>query len=417
MSRAPRSAAARRSWGEDDTGCTILHLDMDAFFVAVELLDRPELHGQPVIVGGQQRGVVAAASYEARRYGIHSAMPASRARALCPDLVVLPAQRGRYSEVSEQVMQILSEVTEVVEQLSIDEAFLDVRPAIRRMGPPTEIARWLRREIRSRLELPASVGLATTKHVAKLASAHAKPDGLLLIPEAATVGFLHSLPAGALWGVGERAQQSLAAHGIETVYDIAHTTERELRSILGQAAARRLLDLAWGRDPRRVTPGREEKSIGTESTFPADVTDRAELGRVLLGQAHACGARLRKAGFSARRVSIKVRFPDFTTLTRSRTLVDPTDTAHDLHAAASDLLAALQLPRAGVRLLGLRAEQLQHAEAGVQTALDFQDSADSAAAERAMDGVRARFGNQVLLPASLLTSRRSTTAQRSGDLF
>ncbi|ROR71850.1 DNA polymerase IV [Bogoriella caseilytica] len=416
MSRAPRSAAARRSWGEDDTGCTILHLDMDAFFVAVELLDRPELHGRPVIVGGQQRGVVAAASYEARRYGIHSAMPASRARALCPDLVVLPAQRGRYVEVSRQVMQILSEVTETVEQLSIDEAFLDVRPAIRRMGPPTEIARWLRREIHTRLDLPASVGLASTKHVAKLASAHAKPDGLLLIPAAATVDFLHSLPAGALWGVGERAQQSLAAHGIETVRDIAHTTEGELRSILGAAAARKLLDLAWGRDPRPVQPGREEKSIGTESTFPQDVSDRAELGRVLLSQAHACAARLRKAGFAARRVAIKVRFPDFTTLTRSRTLADPTDTAHDLHGAAMELLAAVQLPRGGVRLLGLRAEQLQHADVGVQMALDFEEGADSAAAERAMDGVRARFGNQVLLPASLLTSRRSTTADASGDI-
>lgn len=416
MSRAPRSAAARRSWGEDDTGCSILHLDMDAFFVSVELLDRPELRGRPVIVGGQQRGVVAAASYEARRYGIHSAMPAARARALCPDLVVLPAQHGRYSAVSRQVIQILSEVTDVVEQLSIDEAFLDVRPAIRRMGPPTEIARWLRREIWARLQLPASVGVATTKHVAKLASAHAKPDGLLLIPGAATVDFLHSLPVGALWGVGERAQESLSAHGIETVRDLAHTTEVELRAILGRAAAQRLLDLAWGRDPRPVRPGREEKSIGTESTFPVDISDRAELGRVLLAQAHACAARLRKAGYAARRVAIKVRFPDFTTLTRSRTLADPTNTAHDLHGAAVDLLTALEVPSGGVRLLGLRAEQLQHAELGLQAAFDFEESADSAAAERAMDGVRARFGNDVLVPASLLTSRRSTTADASGDI-
>lgn len=416
MSRAPRSAAARRSWGEDDAGCTILHLDMDAFFVAVELLDRPDLHGRPVIVGGEQRGVVAAASYEARRYGIHSAMPAARARALCPELVVLPSQHGRYSEVSKQVMEILGEVTEQVEQLSIDEAFLDVQPAIRRMGRPTEIARWLRREIRTRLKISASVGLASTKHVAKLASTHAKPDGLLLIPEAATVDFLHSLPAGALWGVGERAQESLAAHGIETVHDIAHTTEMELRSILGQSAARRLLELSWGRDPRRVQPSREEKSIGSETTFPVDLTDRAELSRVLLRQAHACASRLRKAGFAARRVAIKVRFPDFTTVTRSRTLPDPTDTAHDLHGAALELLAAVQIPRGGVRLLGLRAEQLQHSDRGVQSVLDFEATADSAAAERAMDGVRARFGNQVLLPASLLTSRRSTTTKASGDI-
>ncbi|WP_098485223.1 DNA polymerase IV [Georgenia soli] len=416
MSRAPRSAAARRSWGEDDTGCTILHVDMDAFFVSVELLDRPELRGRPVIVGGDHRGVVAAASYEARAFGVHSAMPAARAKILCPQAVVLPGRHDRYGEVSREVMSVLSEVTPVMEQVSIDEAFLDVAGAVRRMGRPVEIARWVRQEVHRRCGVPASVGVAASKHVAKLASTHAKPDGLLLVPADATVPFLHSLPVGALWGVGEKTQEALERHGIETVAQLAATPVTVLHQTLGVAAGQRLHELAWGRDARQVQPTRVEKSVGTETTFAEDVTDRAHLEKMLLRQAHECAARLRAEEMVAWTVAIKVRHADFTTLSRSRTLQAPTDLAHDINAAARALLAGVDIPTAGVRLLGVRAERLAPAATtGVQGALD--DDPQRALAERAMDGVRARFGSQVVRPATLLDNKRhSAFNSASGDL-
>ncbi|MFD1719310.1 DNA polymerase IV [Georgenia deserti] len=419
MSRSPRSAAARRSWGEDDSGCTVLHVDMDAFFVSVELLDHPELRGRPVIVGGQRRGVVAAASYEAREFGVHSAMPATRARALCPQAVVLPGRHDRYREVSREVMAVLAEVTPELEQVSIDEAFLDVAGAIRRMGSPTAIARWIRREVRRRTGVPASVGVAGSKHVAKLASTHAKPDGLLLVPLEATVPFLHALPVGALWGVGEKSGEILDRHGIETVEQLAHTPLPQLHRILGVAAGQRLHELAWGHDERKVSAAHTEKSVGTESTFGEDITDRRALERVLLRQAHECAARLRAGRVFAGRVAIKVRHADFTTLSRSHTLPAPTDLAQDLYAAGRDLLAGVEIPAAGVRLLGLRAERLADGGVGIQPALD--EDPHRAQAERAMDGVRARFGSRGVLPATLLPTgdqrhRRSTTATNRGDI-
>jgi len=234
MSRAPRSAAARRSWGEDDSGANILHVDMDAFFASVELLERPELVGRPVIVGGRDgRGVVSAATYEARVYGVGSAMPMARALRLCPHAVVLPVRHDVYSRVSRRVMEILGEVTPVLERVSVDEAFLDVTGARRRMGPPVSIGRWIRRELRSRLGLPASVGIASTKFVAKLASSHAKPDGLLLVPADSTRDFLDVLPVGALWGVGDKSARALARWGIDDVRALAAADVHLLVKILG----------------------------------------------------------------------------------------------------------------------------------------------------------------------------------------
>ncbi|MFD1504125.1 DNA polymerase IV [Georgenia yuyongxinii] len=416
MSRAPRSEAARRSWGDDDAGCTILHVDMDAFFASVELLDHPELRGKPVIVGGQHRGVVSAASYEARAFGVHSAMPVTRARMLCPQGVFLPGRHQRYAEVSRQVMTVLGDVTPVMEPVSIDEAFLDVAGAVRRMGSPVAIARWIRAEVRARTGVTASVGAAGTKHVAKLASTHAKPDGLMLVPVAATLPFLHSLPVGALWGVGEKTRAVLERRGLETVADIAATPLAALHRMLGVAAGQKLHELAWGIDDRRVVPGRVEKSVGTETTFPEDITDRTILETVLLDQAHQCAARLRADAVLAATVSIKVRMADFTTLTRSRTLPAPTDLAHDLVTAVRDLLGAVSIPPDGVRLLGVRAERLVDARStGVQGALD--EDPQRARAERAMDGVRARFGPGVLRPASLMdTTRGSAFPGARGDI-
>ena len=418
MSRSPRASAARRSWGDDDSGAPILHVDMDAFFASVELLEHPELVGRPVIVGGDSgRGVVSAASYEARVYGVTSAMSMAEAHRRCPQAVVLPVRHGLYSRVSRRVMEILGRVTPMMEKVSVDEAFLDVSGARRRMGPPVAIARWIRAEVRERIGVPASVGVAATKFVAKLASSHAKPDGLLLVPADATRDFLDVLPVGALWGVGDKSARALQRWGIRDVRTLAATDVRRLEKILGTAAGRHLHDLSHGIDPRPVTPEHEEKSIGTESTFFETITDRAHARRVLLDQTHQCAARLRAGDLRGRVVVLKARGADFVTVTRSRTLTAPTDLARDLFAVVERLFDALPTPGGGFRLLGVRVEGLARADAGVQLLLD--DEPRRGAPERAADAVRRRWGAGVLAPASLLeapggASARASESSRTG---
>lgn len=399
MSRRP--AVTRRDWGTDDAGATILHVDMDAFFASVEVMDNPELAGKPVIVGGRERGVVAAASYEARAKGVHSAMPTSRALALCPEAIVVRGRHSRYREVSRQVMAVLESITPVIEQVSIDEAFLDVAGALRLLGSPTTIGRTIRSRIRAEVGVPSSVGIAGTKHVAKLASGFAKPDGLLLVPVAQTVPFLHSLPVGALWGVGARTEEQLRSRGVDTVEQLAQIPEPTLERWVGQAAGARLHALAWGIDKRAVTTGRVEKSISTESTFARDIRDAEELARIILRQSHECAARLRHGGFSATRVTLKVRYADFHTITRARTLPVPTFLGADIAAAAHALLAEVRIERGGVRLVGVRADGLMPSEAaGWQATLD--ETSDRLAAERAMDEIHAKFGRGTVRPASLV---------------
>lgn len=388
---------------------------MDAFFAEVELLDRPALRGRPVIVAGETRGVVLSATYEARASGVHAAMPVREARALCPAAVVIPPDHARYRAVSRAVMEILGSVTPVIEQVSIDEAFLDVSGARRRLGSSVVIGAELRRRIRRELGVPASVGVASTKHVAKLASGHAKPDGLLLVPRAATVDFLHSLPVGALWGIGERTGERLTGRGIVTVGDLAGTPPEQVERIVPGANGRRLLDLAWGRDPRAVEPTRREKSIGTEVTFQQDLTDREALLAVLLEQADRVAARLRSAGLLGCTVSIKVRGSDFTTLTRSHTLDTPTDLARGLYAAGRRLFAGVEVPPGGLRLLGLRAEGLVDTSGtAVQDSFDDLRGPDWRRAESAMDEVRARYGAAAVTAGSLV--RAPATASAIGDL-
>lgn len=414
MSRAPRNEQARRDWGDDDSATAILHVDMDAFFAGVELIDRPELRGLPVIVGGAHRGVVLSCTYEARAAGVRSAMPMSRARALCPQAIVIPPDHRRYRDISIEVMRILGDVTPVLEPISIDEAFLDVSGARRRIGTPVHIGEQIRRRIADELGVTASVGIASTKFVAKLASSHAKPDGLLLIPHEATVPFLHSLPVGALWGVGERTEEQLARAGIRTVSDLAHTPRDTLHRTLGIAGGSRLLDLAWGRDPRVVHPTRREKSIGHEQTFANDLTEVADMAAALLDFSHRCAARLRSAQLVTSCVSIKVRLSDFTTLSRSRTLEAATDVAHDLYRASRELLAGMTLPATGVRLLGVRCEALSDsATTFVQTSFD-DDGPERRAAEQVMDRVQARFGRAAVTAGSLV--RQPTTVPDDGDI-
>src|SRR5690606_2266078 len=376
-------------------GCSILRVGVAAFFASVGRARRPALVGRPVSVGGAERGVVLAATYEARAFGVHSAMPMVTARRLCPQAVVVPPDHTRYHEVSRAVMAAIGEITALVEQVSVDEAFLDVSGARRRLGPPTRIAARLRERVRAEHGITCSVGIATTKFVAKLASTHAKPDGVLLVPAAATIPFLRTLPVGALWGVGERTEGVLARWGIRTVAELADTDVAVLQAAVGKVSGAHLHDLAWGRDPRPVEPGRAERSIGAETTFAHDRRDLADVQARVLELADRCAGRLRRQHLVARTVSVKVRTSDFRTVTRSRTLGAPTDVAREIYLVARELVAGVDLRGLAVRLVGVRAEGLEpRADAVVQPTLD--EAVDEAGAarrrvEEAVDAVRGRF--------------------------
>ena len=297
-------------------------------------------------------------------------------------------------------MGILATITPALEQVSIDEAFLDVSGARRRLGSPLEIATLIRTRIRDSVGLPASVGIASTKSVAKIASSHAKPDGLLLIPHEATVGFLHGLPVGALWGVGGRTGAILDREGIDTIGDLAHAPLARLTKLLGVASAHHLHDLAWGIDPRPVAPARAEKSVGMERTFEEDVRSRAQIEEFILAASHDCARRLRAGGVVGWTIGIKMRGADFHTITRSVSLVAPTDTGRDIARAARELFAREDMPIGGVRLFGVRVEGLQARSGGVAVTLDRDER--PAASERAMDQIRTKFGSGALAPATLL---------------
>lgn len=379
----------------------IMHVDMDAFFVSVELRTRPELRGRPVIVGyPAERSVVLSASYEARAYGVKSAMPMAVANRMCPQAVIIEPRHKLYYEVSAQLMEIFQSVTDLVEPLSVDEAFLDVSGAIRRLGPPRAIGGLIRRRVAAELGITASVGIAETKFVAKIASTRCKPDGLLLIGPEQTVPYLHSLPVGALWGIGAKTVEVLAKMGIKTVADVAATPVPALKRMLG-AQGPQVHQLAWGMDPRPVTPSRQEKSIGAEGTFAVDTADDAVLHRELLHLSHRTAARLRASGLVARTIALKLRFADFSTITRSRTLQTPVDSAQLVYGVALQLLGSVDRPMT-VRLVGVRAEQLEEsATTSLQLSIDRRDD-NWRAAEQALDQVARKFGTKSVMPARLL---------------
>ena len=384
---------------------SILHVDLDAFYASVEQLADPALAGRPVIVGGLgPRGVVAAASYEARRFGIHSAMPMGRARRACPDAVFLAPRFDVYGDASRSVMGILKSFTPLVEPLALDEAFLDVAGARRLHGTGPEIAAAIRQRVRADTGLVASVGVAATKHIAKLASEDAKPDGMLVIAPGDELAFLHPLDVGRLWGVGPATRRRLEALGIATVGDLAQVPEEVLVGALGNAQGQHLHALAWNRDERGVVPTRAAKSIGHEETFPRDLADRALVVREVAPIADRVGARLREAGRVGRTVQLKLRYHDFRTITRSRTLTDPTNVGAQIGAVARALLEAVELGD-GIRLLGVSVQQLEPARA-VQAQLPLDDSGEDddadpalarhAAIERSVDAVRERFGDDAV---------------------
>ena len=385
----------------DSSTATILHVDLDAFFASVELLDRPELVDKPVVVAhNSARSVVTAANYPARKFGVRSAIPLARALQLCPTAIVLEPHFEKYRHYSRQVMAIFDDMTPLVERLGIDEAFLDVSGARGVIGSPAEVGALIRRRVRAETGLACSVGAAATKFVAKLASGRAKPDGLLVIPRAETLAFLHPLPVGALWGVGTVTEKSLLGRGLHTIGDIAESPVDVLRRVVGDAAGRKLHALANGIDPRAVTRDTAEKSVGHEVTFEVDVANATVLRRELLRQATQVGSRLRASGVKGRTVVLKLRYADFTTITRSRTLAEATDVGRRIADEARELYDALGA-HPPVRLIGVRMEQL--AEIGTGDAGLWDDDEDWRGAERAIDDVGERFGSNLVRPASLLT--------------
>jgi DNA polymerase-4 len=411
----PRGGAAGFGAGADDSASPILHVDMDAFFASVEVRTRPELRGRAVVVGGiGPRGVVSSASYEARRYGVRSAMPTARARALCPHAVYLPPDFTAYSSASRAVMQIFRDVTPLVEPLSLDEAFLDVSGARRLLGRPAEIAAGIRARVAAEQGITCSVGVAPSKFVAKLGSTRAKPDGLIVVPPDKILDFLHPLPVAALWGVGERAAEVLARLGLRTVGDVAQAQPGMIRSALGEAAAAHLTELSWGRDPRRVSPEHVEKSIGAETTFDDDVDDVDTLRRTLLHLADKVGTRLRRAGQVGRTVSIKVRLADFRTLNRSRTLPTATDVAREIFDTAWDLFRILA-PGQRIRLLGVRVENLTDERTTFRQPTLGAPEHGWREAETAADAAAARYGRSVVRPASLLGGPSGGSGRRKEE--
>jgi DNA polymerase IV len=401
--------------GGDDTGCTILHVDMDAFFASVEVRRRPELKGLPVIVGGTGgRGVVSSASYEARAFGVRSAMPSSRARALCPQGIFLSPDFTAYTQASQAVMALFRDVTPLVEPLSVDEAFLDVAGARRLLGPPVKIATDLRERVARELGLPCSVGVAPTKYLAKLGSARAKPDGLLLIPVDRVLEFLHPLPVSVLWGVGEKSAEQLARFGLRTVGDVARAPLGLLRSAVGDASAAHLHELAWGRDARAVSTTREEKSIGSETTFDVDVADPEKIRHTLLSLSGQVGARLRAAGQTGRTIAIKIRFADFRTINRSRTLHAATDVAQEIFQTGWALFRALG-DTERIRLVGVRVEGLSESAGAARQLTLGEPERGWREAEQAIDAATSRFGRAAVRPASLLRAGKAPRSpQESG---
>jgi DNA polymerase IV len=377
----------------------IAHVDMDAFFAAIEQRDDPALRGKPVIVGGDpaSRGVVAAASYEVRKYGVRSAMSSSEARRRCPHAIFVRPDGRKYRQVSRHVMAILGTYTPLVEQVSVDEAFLDLTGSERLFGPAEEIARTIRQRIREELSLTASVGIAPNKFLAKLASEHGKPDGLVVIPDGGVEDFLRDLPIVALWGVGEATAQRLIRLGIETVGQLAATPKEQLQRTFGEVGGA-LSELAQGHDDRPVQTGGERKSCSAETTFARDISDVTELRRTLLALSEDTGRRLRAEGLQARTVTLKLRYSDFRTLTRRVTLEQPTNADKTIYETVRGLLTEALLRGKQVRLLGVAASGFTSSS---QLRLFDEAAPGRHPVDEALDTIRRRFGSDIIFRGTL----------------
>ena len=381
---------------------TILHVDMDAFFASVEERDNPSLKGKAVVVGTGVRGVVSAANYEARKFGIHAAMPVGRAKRLAPHAIFVPPNMSRYSEVSSHIMEIFRSVTPLVEPLSLDEAFLDVTGAKRLLGDGREIAKQIRAKVEASEGITCSVGIATTKFIAKLASGRCKPNGMLEIAEDRVLEFLHPLPVNAIWGVGPKTNEELQKLGLRTVADIANTPRQTLIRALGEAAGASLYELSWGRDYRDVEPVEVDKSISAAETFDTDTEDQEIVLRELLRLTEKATYRMREKDFSARTISIKVRFADFKTISRSKTVPLAISATHEVYEVVKALFIGLKLDRARIRLVGVSLDGLEDGiDASEQLVLGERENGWRQATA-AIDKASARFGQGSVRPARLI---------------
>ncbi len=408
--------------GKDPFPRAIVQCDMDAVYASVEVLDDPALAGKPVVVGGgERRGVVAAASYEARRYGVHSAMPVATAKRLCPAGVFLPVRMSRYREMSDRIFGIFDRFTPLVEPVSIDEAFLDVTASVSLFGPPETIGRAIKAAVRAETGLTVSVGVAPSKLVAKIASDLRKPDGLTVVPRDKVIAFLACLPVGKLWGVGAVTGEALAKMGVATIGDLGRVPPDALRAKFGESGVH-LHRLAHGIDEREVETEREAKSIGHEDTYDEDIRDAAAARKELLGLADRVASRLRRHGVKGRTVTLKVKYADFTAITRAATLPRPTDDGGELYRTVVPLLAKTEAGRRPVRLLGISVSRLA-AEGAVPERTWGQmslfgggsgrgagdadqaprpDPARAAKLNAAVDRIRERFGRKGIGRATLL---------------
>lgn len=382
----------------------IIHLDMDAFYAAVEVMDSPELRGKPVIVGGsKERGVVSSASYEARTFGIHSAQPVATAMRLCPQGIFRPVRMWRYKEISRQIFAILQRFSPLVEPLSLDEAFVDVTGSTRLFGPPEKIAKKIKQQVVAETGLTASAGVAPTKFIAKIASDLQKPDGLTVVPEGMEKEFLGPLPIEKLWGVGERTRRTLAHLGVETIGDLGRVPPELLHRKLGIHGLHLSL-LARGVDEREVEPVRQVKSIGHEETYRKDILDMALARKVLLSLATRVAKRLRGHGFVGKSVTLKVKYHDFVQITRSITLQEPTDDGRKIFQSCCDLLSKTEVGKRAVRLFGISLSQLDPADEERQLAL-FEEKMEAAKRKklnRALDTILDKYGDEAVVLGTLL---------------
>ena len=386
---------------EELVQATILHVDMDAFYASVAELDNPQYKGKALVVGAGVRGVVLSANYEARKFGIRAAMPVGRAKRMAPHAIFIAPEHHRYAEISERVMAIFNSFTPLVEPISLDEAFLDVTGAQKLFGDGREIAAKIRAQVEQAEGITCSVGIAQSKFIAKLASQHCKPNGMLEIKSDRILEFLHPLPVRALWGVGPKTAESLDRLGLHTVADIANTPRSTLMRALGDATGESLYELAWGRDYRNVIPDEPEKSIGNEETFARDIDSPEEILAEFLRMAEKATARLRERGLFAKTVTMKIKFADFTTLSRAKTLPIGIDGTHETYEIVKKLYLALNNEGARIRLVGVSLSNLLD-EAPVQLELGARERGWRDA-DTAIDKAKARFGRGSVRPGRLIT--------------
>ena len=380
---------------------TILHVDMDAFYASVAEKDNPNLRGKAVVVGAGRRGVVSAANYEARKFGVRAAMPVYKAKALAPHAIFISPDMARYEEVSIQVMKIFAEVTPLVEPISLDEAFLDVTGSKRLLGTGRQIADLIRRRVEEQEGITCSVGIAHNKFIAKIASNHCKPNGVLEIDPEKVLDFLHPLPAKEIWGVGPKTNEQLMKMGLLTVGDIANTPRSTLIRVLGQASGSSLYELAWGRDYRDVETEHIEKSISASETFDLDLDSQEEILKEFLRLTERAVERMREKGFATNTISIKVRFADFKTISRSKTVDLPITGTQEIFEIVKNLYLSLNLDRVLIRLVGISLDSLVEDEDVKQLTLG-ERATGWRQADKAIDRIKGRFGAASLRPARLV---------------